>query len=155
MGGLVEHFAQHHDHLLYAIAGLCLVLELGALGMSGPLLFIALGSLVTGFLVSLSILASWESEMVSVGVLTVLSAALLWKPLKRFQNAKVEPDTSSDMIGRSLPVTMVINRDQGRVSYSGIEWQARLAEGHSDPISEGSRAQVVAVDGSLLLVKAA
>ena len=153
MSGLVEHFAQHHDHLLYAIAGLCLVLELGALGMSGPLLFIALGSLLSGLLVSLGLIAGWEAEMVAVGVLTSLSAALLWKPLKRFQNAKVEPDVSSDMIGRSLPVSWVVTRDQGRVRHSGIEWQARLAE-QGDPIAEGARAQVVAVDGTLLLVKA-
>jgi len=154
MGGLIEHFAQHHDQLLYAIAGLCLVLELGALGMSGPLLFIAIGSALTGVLVSLGIVSGWEIEMVAVGIITVISAALLWKPLKRFQNAKIEPDTSSDMVGRSLPVSVAISRDQGRVSYSGIEWQARLAEGQSDVIPEGAHAQVVAVDGSRLLVKA-
>ncbi|RVU33529.1 hypothetical protein EOE67_16055 [Rheinheimera riviphila] len=50
------------------------------------------------------------------------------------------------MIGRQLLVSTAISQDAGSVAYSGIEWQARLAA--------GTRAEVVAVDGSLLLVKA-
>jgi membrane protein implicated in regulation of membrane protease activity len=58
------------------------------------------------------------------------------------------------MIGRQLSVTLTIGRDAGRVAYSGIEWQARLVSGHTECIAAGERAEVVAVDGSLLLVKA-
>lgn len=153
MASIVDYFSQHQDHLLYSIAGLCLILELSVLGMSGPLLFLALGSLLTGFMVSLGLIGGWEMELLSVGVLTVLGAALLWKPLKRFQNAGVGRDTSSDMIGKVLPVAQIVNCDQGTVSYSGIEWQARLeSAGESVPV--GDRVRVVAVDGALLLVAA-
>jgi inner membrane protein len=155
MGSIVDYFAQNQDFLLYAIAGVCLILELSVLGMSGPLLFLALGCLLTGLLVSLGAVTGWEMEVLSVGVLAALSAALLWKPLKKFQNAGVGRDTSSDMIGKILPVTQEITRDQGSVSYSGIDWQARLDSAHTEPVSVGDRACVVAVDGSLLLVKSA
>jgi inner membrane protein len=40
------------------------------------------------------------------------------------------------------------------VAYSGIEWQARLAADQQGSVAAGARAEVVAVDGSLLLVKA-
>jgi inner membrane protein len=153
MNELINHFSEHHDHLLYAIAGACLLLEMGVLGMSGPLLFLAVGCAATGILVTLNILNGWEYELLSVGILTSLATTLLWGPLKKFQNAGGGPDTSSDMIGKILPVTLEITRDQGRVAYSGIEWQARLDSATHASITPGHRAIVTAVDGSLLLVK--
>lgn len=153
MSGLIDHFVQNQDHLLYTIAGICLVLELSVLGMSGPLLFLALSCLLTGVMVSLGIISGWEMEVLSVGVLAVLSAVFLWKPMKKFQNAGGGRDTSSDMIGKILPVTQIITRDQGKVTYSGIDWQARLDAAYSESVAVGQRAHVVAVEGSLLLVK--
>ena len=153
MDAITTHFTHNQDQLLYALAGLCLVLELAILGMSGPLLFVAVGSLLTGLLITMSIISGWEAILVSLGVLSSLSAALLWRPLKRFQNAPVAPDTSSDMIGRVLPVSTAIGRDAGGVKHSGIEWQARLVSSETQSIEVGARAQVVAVDGTLLMVK--
>lgn len=153
MSGIIEHFSQHHDQLLYAIAAVCLLLELGVLGMSGPLLFLALSCVITGLLSTLGIISGWQMEILFVGVLSVTSAFLLWKPFKKFQNAKEAPNTSSDMIGRQLPVTLAITRNEGRVSYSGIEWQARLDVNASETIPASARAEVVAVDGSLLIVR--
>lgn len=152
MDGLINYFSLHQDHFLYALAGICLLLEMSVLGMSGPLLFIALACLATGILVSLQLIQGWELELFSVGILSVLSAALLWKPLKKFQNTRVAPDTSSDMIGMELPVTLPVTHSEGRVAYSGIEWQARLDASCQQPIAVASRARVVAVDGSLLIV---
>ena len=154
MGNIVDYFVQNPAHLFYTITGVCLVLELGVLGMSGPLLFVALGSLLTGIAISLGLVNGWEMAILSLGILTAISALLLWKPFKRFQNAVVLPDTSSDMIGRQLLVSTAISQDAGSVAYSGIEWQARLAAGEMASIAPGARAEVVAVDGSLLLVKA-
>lgn len=153
MSGIIEHFSQHHDQLLYAIAAVCLLLELGVLGMSGPLLFLALSCIITGLLSTLGIVSGWQMQLLLVGVLAVTSAFLLWKPFKKFQNAKEVPNTSSDMIGRQLPVTLAITRNEGRVSYSGIEWQARLENTATETIPVAVRAEVVAVDGSLLIVK--
>lgn len=153
MNSVFEYFAQHQDHLLYTIAGICLVLELSVLGMSGPLLFLALSCFLTGVMVTFGVINGWEMEVLSVGVLAALSAVLLWKPLKKFQNAGGGRDTSSDMIGKVLPVTQAITRDQGTVSYSGIDWQARLDATCSEPVTVGNRAHVIAVEGSLLLVK--
>ena len=152
MDGLIEHFSQHHDHFLYVMAGIFLLVELSVLGMSGPLLFVSLGSLLTGILVTTDFIHGWDLEFLSVGIFSVMSAVLLWKPLKKFQNAGGGPDTSSDMIGKDLLVTFPVTHDEGRVSYSGIEWQARLDVSHVTAIPVASRALVVGVDGSLLIV---
>lgn len=154
MQSIIDYFSQHHDQLLYTIAAISLLVELGVLGMSGPLLFFALSCLITGILVSLGLISGWEMEVLAVGVLSFASAILLWKPFKNYQNSKEAPNTSSDMIGRRLLVKTDISVDGGSVAYSGIEWQARLAGGATDAISAGAHAEVVAVDGSLLLVKA-
>lgn len=153
MTNIVDYFVQNPAHLFYTLTGVCLVLELGVLGMSGPLLFVALGSLLTGVMISLGIINGWEMAILSLGLLTAISALILWKPFKRFQNAAVVPDTSSDMIGRVLPVTQLVTRNQGAVSYSGIEWQVRLKDG-ADPVAVGMHVRVLAVDGALLLVQA-
>ena len=154
MNSMIDYFSQHHDQLLYTLAALSLILEMAVLGMSGPLLFFSFGCLLTGLLVSLGVVSGWEMEVLLVGLFSFASAALLWKPLKNFQNAKETPNTSSDMSGRKLVVATAISEDAGSVAYSGIEWQARLASGERGSFVPGSHVEVVAVVGSLLLVRA-
>jgi inner membrane protein len=153
MSAFIDFFVHNHDHFFYAIAGILLLLELGVLGISGPLLFVALACIATGLLITLGMISGWNIEFLMVGVFSAFIAIILWKPLKKFQNAASTPDTSSDMIGRELLVAYEVTRDQGRVSYSGIEWQARLESSLLEPIAASSRVKVVGVDGSLLLVK--
>jgi len=100
MTELLQHFSEHHDQLLYLIAGLSFIAELTLVGLGGPLLFFAIASFLTGVLVSAGLISGWESETFTVGMLTGVVTALLWKPLKRFQNSGGGRDTSSDMIGR-------------------------------------------------------
>ena len=56
------------------------------MGLSGPLLFFAIASLTTGILVSVGFIDGWQSEILTVGLLTAVVAAILWKPLKSLQN---------------------------------------------------------------------
>lgn len=154
MDAIVQYFSQQPAHLFYTITGICLVIELGVLGMSGPLVFIALGSLLTGVLMSLGLITQWEMAILSLGLITTLSALVLWKPFKRMQNKRAAPDTSSDMVGRVLRVTQPVSRQQGAVSYSGIEWQVRLVR-DAEPVAVGALVRVVAIEGGLLLVDAA
>ena len=75
------------------------------MGLGGPLLFFAIGSLFTGILITMGIIDGWQSEILSVGLLTALVAALLWKPLKSLQNSKGKTDNSSDMVGLKVLVS--------------------------------------------------
>ena len=149
----MEYFTQHQDYFFYALAGVCLIVELSLLGMSGPLLFVALGSVITGVLMSLGIIHSFGIALVTLGGVSLASAALLWGPLKRLQNKEVGPETSSDMVGKVIPVTARITQTDGRVSYSGVEWLARLDSSSSEPIEAESRVKVTSVDGTILMVK--
>lgn len=149
----MEYFTQHPDYFFYALAGICLLVELSLLGMSGPLLFVAIGSVITGVLMTFGVIHSFGIALVALGSISLASAAILWAPLKKLQNKEVGPETSSDMVGKVVPVTARITQADGRVSYSGVEWLARLDSSSSEPIEPENRVQVTSVDGTILVVK--
>lgn len=150
----MQYFLENPDHLWYLIAGISFVIELSVMGLSGPLLFFALGSLLTGILVSMGVVNSWQSEILTVGLLTALVAVILWKPLKSLQNPKDKTDNSSDMIGLQVPASCEVTATSGTIRYSGIDWQARLADDTAvTSINEQSQCQIVAITGNTMLVK--
>lgn len=151
----MQTFLENHHLIWYAIAGLSLVVELGIMGLSGPLLFFALASIVTGVLVHLELVTSWQAQILVVGIASAIIAALLWQPLKKIQNPSSKTDTSSDMIGLKVPVVEDITEIAGSIRYSGVNWQARLAEGNNESkIAADEHCEIVAVTGTTMLVKA-
>jgi len=151
---VINYFSENHAQLLYLISGVSFVIELTVLGMSGPLLFFAVASVITGILVHVNVLSSWETEVLSVGVLTALTAVILWNPLKQFQNAGGGADTSSDMIGKQVPSSTEITPVAGKVRFSGIDWNARLSSDCSvDTIKSDTACIITGVDGNVMLVK--
>lgn len=152
----MQYFLDNHEHFWFLIAGLSFIIELSIMGLSGPLFFFAIASLVTGVLVSMGFVDSWQAELLSVGLLTALTTLILWKPLKKFQNEKTATDNSSDMIGLKLPVSVEITKSEGSVRYSGINWNARLADsGDQHNIPVDSQCEIVAILGNTMLVKPA
>jgi membrane protein implicated in regulation of membrane protease activity len=151
----MEYFLENPERLWYLIAGISFVVELSLMGLSGPLLFFAIASLATGVLVDLNFIEGWQSEVLVVGLFTAIIAAILWKPLKKLQNTKSATDTSSDMIGLKIYASSNITATGGTIRYSGIDWQARLADDTiTEFISDKSQCQIVAIMGNTMLVKA-
>lgn len=150
----MEYFLENPAYLWYLIAGIAFVLELSVMGLSGPLLFFAIASLITGILVNVGLFIGWPIEVLSVGILTALIAVILWKPLKAFQNSKDKTDNSSDMVGLNVPASSDITISSGTIRYSGIDWQARLVDDATvDLINNQSQCQIVAITGNIMLVK--
>lgn len=150
----MQTFLESHQLIWWAIAGISLVLELGVMGLSGPLLFFAIASVITGILVSFGLIDGWQSEVLVVGILTAISTLLLWKPLKNLQNSRSKTDDSSDMIGLQVPVIDDITKSAGSIRYSGINWNARIAENVDVEVIENNRiCCIVAVSGTTMLVK--
>lgn len=150
----VDYILQNHAHILYVLAGLALVLELTVIGLSGPLLFFALGCCITALFIDLGIVSSWELEVLSVGILSILSAVILWKPLQKFQGADNVTDNSSDMIGKVVSVSNEVTAGGGSIRYSGIDWQAKLdMDSALDAFVEGMQVEICAVDGTTMIVK--
>ena len=58
------------------------------------------------------------------------------------------------MVGLQVPVSAEITAIAGTIRYSGINWQARLAdEANVTSISEQSQCQIVAIAGNTMLVR--
>ena len=150
---IMHYFLDDHSRLFFLLSGISFAVELTIMGLGGPLLFFAIASFITGILVSSGVITGWESEILTVGVLTAIIAAALWKPLKNLQNKGGGPDTSSDMIGQSVQSSSVITCNGGKIRYSGIDWNARLDDSCSvDSIDEGQRCLITAVDGNVMIV---
>ena len=154
MSELLTYFSQNHDQLLYLVAGIGFIAELTLMGLGGPLLFFAIACFLTAILISLGVISGWEAEAFTVGILTAAITLLLWKPLKRFQNSGGGADTSSDMIGKQVTTrSEVTSSSGGSIRYSGINWNARLAEGMELSIPADTACEIVGVAGNVMLVK--
>lgn len=155
MDAMLEYLLNSHDKLLYIVAGISLLIELTMIGLSGPLLFFSIGCALTGALISLNIISSWELEVLCVGIFTLFSAMILWQPLKRMQGNKSVVDNSSDMIGQKVPVSNTVTNTNGTVRYSGINWNARLVDSAEvAEIKTGERGIIKSIDGNILLIDA-
>jgi len=151
---ILQYLLDNHDHTFYLIGGLSLIIELAVIGLGGPLLFFGIAAFITGVLSGLGIITGWELEIFTLGFSTALLAVLLWKPLKDFQNSGGGPDSSSDMIGLKVPAATDINSSSGKIRYSGIDWNARLAKDAStDSIKADERCTISGVEGTVMLVK--
>jgi membrane protein implicated in regulation of membrane protease activity len=150
---LIDYFSANHASLWFLIAGIAFVIELAVMGLSGLVLFFAIGCFITAILTYFGVLNGWESEVFSVGLLSCLAAMALWKPLKRFQTKTIPLDNSSDMAGREVPCSESINKSGGAIRYSGINWPARLdASSDATQINAGDQCVIVSVDGNVMLV---
>ena len=151
---IVNYFASHHAQLFYLIAGMSFLIELSVLGMSGPLLFFAISSVLTGIFIHLGVISGWESEILTLGILTALITVLLWKPFKSYQDQGGGRDTSSDMIGKQVPSVGEITKVQGHIRYSGIDWTAKIDSESSDQtIADNTQCVITGVEGNIMLVK--
>lgn len=153
MDDLVQYFSENHGQLFFLIAGVSFMIELTVMGMSSPILFFAIASFITAILSSFGIISGWELELFSLGLLTAIAALALWKPLKSFQNRGDGKDTSSDMIGLSVPCSVEVTAVDGAIKYSGINWKARLDPQQTEPVVEGTMCQISAVEGNVMIVK--
>ena len=153
MDAIFDYMLNNHDKLLFIIAAISLLIELTMIGLSGPLLFFSIGCIVTGGLVYLQIISSIEMEILFVGLFSLLSAILLWYPLKRFQGTVKVTDQSSDLIGQHVIVSETITNLTGSVRHSGINWPARLDDSATmSEIKSSSKVLITGVNGNIILV---
>ncbi|PPD43921.1 MAG: hypothetical protein CTY15_08780 [Methylocystis sp.] len=136
------------------IAGLALLaLDIGVIGLS-PVMYVALGALLTsaGLYATGARPGLLETAAIAAG-LSLVIAILGHKPLQRFQNADVQEDQSSDLIGRELVTTQEVTKAGGRVYWSGVDWDARLAaDAAVETLQPGARARVARVENLTLVL---
>ena len=143
----------NHATLFLTAAFLMLVIELFVLGLAGPLLFLAVGTGLTALLIYLNVITGMTTELFTASILASITALVLWKPLKNFQNRTIGKNTSSDMVGKSVVVVDPITKTTGSIRFSGINWQARLAQSSSlSEIASNESVIISNVEGTMIII---
>jgi membrane protein implicated in regulation of membrane protease activity len=103
-----------------------LVIEIAFLGFATfVLFFVGLAMLATGGLMAMEILPQTiNNAVISVSLLSIGSAFLLWKPLKNLQSLSKDGDIEVGIVGHRFQLETDISPDQpGEHAYSGITWK--------------------------------
>ena len=150
MSSWFDYFSQHQDYVFFAVGGICVLIESGLLKFSGPFIFLAIGSLLTGVFISFGFITDFTTALVICAGFTGASAGLLRSPLKHAHAANEE--LAQEALGRILLASSTITAAEGRVFYEDSEWLARLENIDDAPIHAGSQVVVRQVDGVLLMV---
>lgn len=148
MDWLMHNLAQ----VLLGLGLTALILDMVVFGFSTFILvFLGLSFLLSGLLMWLGILpATLLWALFSNALLTALMAALLWQPLKRFQN-KTEPKTiTHDFAMQQFIVTDDVD-DRGLTHYhfSGVNWKLKSRT----PIAKNTLVKVVKVEVGVMWVQ--
>ena len=131
-----------------------LMLAVEALGVPGVgFLFAGIGAMIVGMLLALGIVgdADWLIQASSWCFISVVSALILYKPLKRMRSQST--DNYSNMLGTMATVEApgLLPGIEGQVRWSGTIMRARLADG-VPAVEDGVVLRVVAVEGTVLII---
>ena len=136
------------------MAGLALlVIEVVVLGFSTfVLFFVGLAAVVAGGLMTVGVIPdSMLGALFSVGVLTALSAMLLWRPLKSMQSNVESKKVTSDLVGHSFILNDAVSMTKNPVyRYSGIDWNLSSEQ----ELSAGTLVEVTGVAVGQFIVQA-
>ena len=115
------------------------------------LLFLGIGALVTGFAVGLGFFEASLWQWIICLSTTVVSAAFLWKPMKNWRgNGNLN---FNDMRGDTVEILKDLKTGKtGTAKWNGVAMKARLAE-DVETLQKGVEAEIVAVEGNVLIVK--
>lgn len=130
-----------------------LAIEVGVLGFSIMILFfIGLGCLATGLLMLVSIIPqTLVGALAGSGILSLLTAIVLWKPLKRLQDSSVNKPVTSDLIGYEFVLdTDISNNAPGDIKFSGITWKVVSDQ----DLAKGTKVEVTGTAVGKLTVQA-
>ncbi len=117
------------------------------------LFFIGTASLIAALALFIVGESSWVLATLVFVVSLALLVALLYKPLKRWQQqpGKLKGNTA---IGQKVTVIEDISAEQtGKVHWSGTDWLAELDTSAEVLIPKGASAEIVSLEGIRLTVK--
>jgi membrane protein implicated in regulation of membrane protease activity len=132
---------------------LLLVIEVAVLGFSTfVLFFVGCAAVLTGILVFLGIIPeTLLAALFATGVLTALSAILLWKPLKKIQTQVDFTKPKGDLVGHTFVLKESVSPELSPLyRYSGIEWKLESAT----KLEAGTSVEVVDVSVGKFTIQA-
>ena len=154
---MLEYFNENPESFWFTLGALALVIELMVLGMSTIILFmLGLGALATGTLIYTGIIGDgWLLGAAVTGIIAFVSGVLLWKPLKRYQEADAPSSgESTDFIGMEFNLSTLLDKENNSThQFSGVTWRVELDREEADKsLAAGDRVKVVALHPGIMVV---
>jgi inner membrane protein len=138
----------------FFVAGLILlVIEVAVLGFATFILFFAgIAAMITGTLIYFQVLPdSLLPALLCTGLITAISALLLWKPLKKMQNQVDTTKAKGDLVGHTFVLSQAVSAsEKGKYRYSGIDWTLVSNEA----LSAGTKVEVTEAEVGVFHIKA-
>jgi len=154
---VTEYIVEHQAEFWLVLGFVLLAIEVVSGFTTGVFLFVGLGALTSGILMSFGVLPETSIAGVScTGISTGIITTLLWKPLKKLQSDEpTQKDNSSDLVGYEFVVqTDITPLSPGTTEYSGISWKVEIDKNAGiDIIEAGQRASVSSVEVGVFKVK--
>ena len=138
--------------ILLIVGILLLVAEIIFFGFATfVLFFVGIAMLIVGAAVTIGLLPTdLMTAIFSVSILAIVSAAVLWKYLKRLQSTKWNKKIEVGLVGYEFKLDVDISPDKSvKHFYSGIEWDV-ISE---DKIKKNTPLMVIQVEVGKLTVK--
>jgi len=149
MGWVLNNLAES----LLILGIVLLAIEIVVLGFSSfVLFFVGCAAVATAGLLYVGIIPdTMLAAMFSTGLLTALSAFLLWKPLKGMQANVDTGKVKSDWVGHRIMLLEDVTPElTPKYHYSGIDWKLIT----TDNLVAGTRVEVIQVDVGKFHIKA-
>ena len=138
--------------ILLIVGILLLVAEIIFFGFATfVLFFVGIAMLIVGAVMTIGLLPTdLMTAIFSVSILAIVSAAVLWKYLKRLQSTKSNKKIEVGLVGYEFKLDVDISPDKPvKHFYSGIEWDVIS----DDKIKKNTPLRVIKVEVGKLTVK--
>ena len=138
--------------ILVIVGILLLVAEIIFFGFATfVLFFVGIAMLIVGAAMTIGLLPTdLMTAIFSVSILAIVSAAVLWKYLKKLQSTKWNKKIEVGLVGYEFKLDVDISPDKSvKHFYSGIEWDV-ISE---DKIKKNTPLRVIQVEVGKLTVK--
>ena len=114
------------------------------------LFFIGLSCMITGFLMSVSIIPERTVYALSfVSIFSIILAFGLWKHLKRLQTPEDNNEIEVGLVGHKFELNSDLSPNKpSKYRYSGVDWIVKSSEA----IKAGQTVKVINLDVGVLLV---
>jgi inner membrane protein len=146
-------FTENLPETLVIIGLALLIVEILILGFATFIFFfVGVAAILTGLMMYMGVLEhTLISAMTSTAIITVISALLLWKPLKKMQNTVDPKNAANDLIGHQLTAPSTISSTESATyKFSGITWQLTADK----EIIAGTQVEVIDTQVGILKVQA-
>jgi hypothetical protein len=142
-----------NNETIWLIVGVAMIISEFLLVSGVGLLFAGIAGILVGAIMNFGGLNSEMWQWVAFLGFTVISALLLWKPMKNL-GIKDKGTGFKDMVGHKVAlITELAPGATGKVKWSGTVMNAKLENGVTANYDAGTELEIARIEGNVLILR--